>query len=37
MRAGYHVAIVDLNHDGKPDILALASGGPDLVWHENPN
>jgi len=36
LRSGYHVAVVDLNHDGKPDIIALAQGGPDLVWYENP-
>jgi hypothetical protein len=36
LRSGYHVAVADLNHDGKPDIIALAQGGPDLVWYENP-
>ena len=29
LRGGYQVAIADLNHDGKPDIIALAQGGPD--------
>lgn len=28
--------IADLNHDGKPDLIALASGMPELVWYENP-
>lgn len=36
LRGGYHVAVADLNHDGKPDIIALAQNGPDLVWYENP-
>ena len=36
LRSGYHVTVADLNHDGKPDIIALAQGGPDLVWYENP-
>lgn len=37
LRSGYHVTIADLNHDGKPDIIALAQGpGSDLVWYENP-
>lgn len=36
LTGGYQVVIADLNHDGKPDIIALASGMPDLVWFENP-
>jgi len=36
LRAGYHLSIFDVNHDGKPDIIALAQNGPDLVWYENP-
>src|SRR3954468_4132557 len=36
LRGGYHVAVADLNRDGWPDIIALAAGGPDLVWYENP-
>jgi hypothetical protein len=36
LRGGYQVVVADLNHDGKPDIIALASGMPDLVWFENP-
>lgn len=36
LRGGYQVVVADLNHDGKPDLIALASGLPDLVWYENP-
>jgi hypothetical protein len=36
LRGGYQVVIADLNKDGKPDIIGLASGVPDLVWYENP-
>jgi hypothetical protein len=34
---GYQVVASDLNRDGKPDLIALASGMPELVWYENPN
>lgn len=36
LRGGYQVVAVDLNKDGKPDIIALASGMDELVWYENP-
>ncbi len=36
LRGGYQVVIADLNRDGKPDIIALASGMKELVWFENP-
>lgn len=36
LRGGYQVVIADLNKDGKPDIVALASNIPELVWYENP-
>ena len=36
LRGGYQVVVADLNHDGKPDIIALASGMSELVWYENP-
>src|SRR5204862_3594175 len=26
----------DLNHDGRPDLIALASGMTELLWFENP-
>jgi hypothetical protein len=28
LRGGYQVVVTDLNKDGKPDIIALASGCP---------
>jgi hypothetical protein len=36
LKGGYQVVIADLNNDGKPDIIALASGMKELVWYENP-
>jgi hypothetical protein len=36
LRRGYQVVVADLNKDGKPDLIALASGMPELVWFENP-
>ena len=36
LRGGYMVAIADLNKDGKPDLLAVASQLRDLMWYENP-
>ncbi len=36
LRGGYQVVVADLNHDGKPDIIALASGMGELAWYENP-
>jgi hypothetical protein len=36
LRGGYQVIVADLNKDGKPDIIALASGMPELVWYQNP-
>ena len=36
LKGGYQVVIADLNHDGKPDIVALASGMTELVWFQNP-
>lgn len=37
LAGGYQLQAVDLNHDGKPDLLALASGMKELVWFENPS
>ncbi len=36
LKGGYQVVTADVNHDGKMDLIALASGQPDLVWYENP-
>jgi hypothetical protein len=36
LRGGYQVTIVDMNHDGKPDLLVVASGMDELLWFENP-
>jgi len=36
LRGGYQVVVADLNKDGKPDVIAVAQGLPELVWYENP-
>jgi hypothetical protein len=36
LRGGYQIVIADLNRDGRPDLLAIASQLPDLLWFENP-
>ena len=36
LRGGYQVVPCDVNHDGKIDLIALASGMTDLYWFENP-
>ena len=36
LKGGYQVIAADLNHDGKPDLIALAPGTNELVWFENP-
>ena len=36
LKGGYQVVVTDLNRDGKPDLIALASGMGELVWYENP-
>jgi hypothetical protein len=36
LKGGYQIVITDLNHDGKPDLLAVASGMTELLWFENP-
>lgn len=35
LKGGYQVVITDLNRDGRPDVIALASGMDELVWFEN--
>lgn len=36
LEGGYQVVAADLNHDGRPDLIALASRSNELVWYENP-
>lgn len=36
LNGGYQVVVSDINHDGKPDLLAVASGMRELIWFENP-
>ncbi|MEO8370436.1 MAG: VCBS repeat-containing protein [Candidatus Solibacter sp.] len=36
LRGGYQVVVADLNHDGRPDLIALASNLTELLWFENP-
>ena len=35
--AGYQVVVADLNHDGRPDLIALSNRANELVWYENPS
>ena len=36
LKGGYQVVPFDVNRDGRTDLIALASGMPELVWFENP-
>ncbi len=36
LRGGYQVLAVDLNKDGRPDLIGLAQGMTHLDWFENP-
>ncbi len=36
LRGGYSVAIADVNHDGKLDIIPVSAGDAELAWYENP-
>src|SRR4051794_10173708 len=33
---GYQVVIADLNRDGRPDVIALASDLTEIRWYQNP-
>jgi hypothetical protein len=33
---GYQVVAADLNHDGRPDLIALGTRSNELAWYENP-
>jgi hypothetical protein len=37
MTGGYAVGVIDINHDGKPDVVGLSQQIKDLVWYENPS
>lgn len=37
LKGGYQVLAVDMNRDGRKDLIALASSIPELVWYENPS
>lgn len=36
LNGGYQVVVSDINRDGKPDLIAVASGMKELIWYENP-
>ena len=36
LNGGYQVVAADINHDGRPDLIAVASGMKELIWFENP-
>jgi hypothetical protein len=36
LKGAYQVVAADLNRDGRPDLIALASNMNELVWFENP-
>lgn len=36
LNGGYQVVVSDINRDGKPDLIAVASGLKELIWFENP-
>ena len=36
LRGGYQSVIADLNEDGRPDIIAVATGMKEVPWYENP-
>lgn len=37
LKGGYQVVAADVNHDGKIDLIAVASGMTELFWFENPS
>lgn len=36
LKGGYQVAAVDLNRDGRLDLIAVEQGNSELAWYENP-
>lgn len=37
LTGGYQAIVADLNRDGRPDIIGLATGLKELRWYENPS
>src|SRR5436853_3111479 len=37
LTGGYQVIAADLNRDGRPDLIAVATGLQTLTWYENPS
>ena len=37
MTGGYQAVVADMNRDGRPDVIGLASRLDELVWFENPS
>lgn len=37
LNGGYQVIAADLNRDGKPDLVAVATGLTTVTWYENPS
>src|SRR6186997_1440484 len=37
LNGGYQVVAADLNRDGRPDLIAIATGLQTLTWYENPS
>jgi len=35
--SGYQVAVADVNHDSRPDVLALSTEADRVDWYENPS
>jgi hypothetical protein len=33
---GYRVVVIDMNRDGRPDVIGLSGRGEELYWYENP-
>ncbi len=36
LKMGYQLVVADINHDGKPDLIAVDERGTELAWYENP-
>ncbi len=36
LKYGYQLTVADLNHDGRPDLIAVDERASELAWYENP-